>query len=77
LFVNFPVFSNPRFELRQSFEMVNKTGEDIIWQAVYFDDILDRPVLLDDEPMASVSFLPGQNYPKAAYIMHKGGKRGF
>jgi hypothetical protein len=73
-FINFPVFSAPEFEVRHSFEIVNETGGDIIWQAVYSDDAAGRPLLWDNEPVGSVTF---SNYPRASYIMRKGGKRGF
>jgi hypothetical protein len=73
-FANFPVFSAPQVEVRHSFVVVNETGDDIIWQAVYSDDGAGRTLLWDTEPVGSVTL---SNYPKGAYIMRKGGKRGF
>jgi hypothetical protein len=73
-FITFPVFSAPEFEVRHSFVVVNETGGDIIWQAVYSDDAAGRTFLRDNEPVGSVTF---SNYPKASYIMRRDGKMGF
>jgi hypothetical protein len=73
-FITFPVFAAPEFEVRHSFVIVNETGGDIIWQAVYSDDAVGRPILRDNEPVGAVTF---SNYPKASYIMRRDGKRGF